>query len=390
MSWIRISWKNLLSKKMNFSMNVLLVAFGTSILTLLLLSSEQFKSKLSNNSRNIDLVVGAKGSPMQLILSSVYYVDFPTGNIPLKEANKLAAHPMVERAVPLALGDNYEGFRMAGTDSNFVILYGLELKEGKFWKAPFEVTVGSEVARNQGLQVGDVIHGAHGLSSSQDLHAERGYTVTGILKRKGNVTDNLVLTSVESIWNMHGGHDEEQDKELTALLIKYSSPMAVVMFPRMVNQTTAMQAASPAFESARLFTLTGIGMEVLRWFAILIMLIAGASIFISLYSSLQERKYDLAVMRVMGSSQEKIFLIVMMEGVLLTLIGSLVGVFLGHLSLQVVSHYQEMGQTRFEPWIFMKEEFLVLGGGLCLGLLASAIPAVQAYRSDISLILATH
>ncbi|WP_242689135.1 ABC transporter permease [Pedobacter sp. SYSU D00535] len=375
---------------MNFSMNVLLVAFGTSILTLLLLSSEQFKSKLSNNSRNIDLVVGAKGSPMQLILSSVYYVDFPTGNIPLKEANKLAAHPMVERAVPLALGDNYEGFRMAGTDSNFVILYGLELKEGKFWKAPFEVTVGSEVARNQGLQVGDVIHGAHGLSSSQDLHAERGYTVTGILKRKGNVTDNLVLTSVESIWNMHGGHDEEQDKELTALLIKYSSPMAVVMFPRMVNQTTAMQAASPAFESARLFTLTGIGMEVLRWFAILIMLIAGASIFISLYSSLQERKYDLAVMRVMGSSQEKIFLIVMMEGVLLTLIGSLVGVFLGHLSLQVVSHYQEMGQTRFEPWIFMKEEFLVLGGGLCLGLLASAIPAVQAYRSDISLILATH
>ncbi|MGY0040906.1 ABC transporter permease [Pedobacter sp. NJ-S-72] len=149
MSPLKISWKSLWSKPLSSALNIILIAFGTGILTILLLASTQIGEKLDNNSKDIDLVVGAKGSPLQLILSSIYYIDFPTGNIPLKAAQELAHSPFVKRAVPLAQGDNYQGIRIVGTDSNFVSIYKLKTSTGKFWSADFEVTIGSSVAANQ-------------------------------------------------------------------------------------------------------------------------------------------------------------------------------------------------------------------------------------------------
>ncbi|WP_449437467.1 ABC transporter permease [Pedobacter steynii] len=134
MSPLKISWKSIWSKPLSSALNIILIAFGTGILTILLLASKQIGDKLENNSKDIDLVVGAKGSPLQLILSSIYYIDFPTGNIPLKEAQELAKSPFVKKAVPLALGDNYNGVRIVGTDTNFVGIYKLKLKAGKFWQ----------------------------------------------------------------------------------------------------------------------------------------------------------------------------------------------------------------------------------------------------------------
>lgn len=155
MSPIKISWSSLWSKPLSSVLNIILIAFGTGILTILILASTQISDKLENNSKDIDLVVGAKGSPLQLILSSIYYIDFPTGNIPLKEAMELAHSPFVKRAVPLALGDNYNGSRIVGTDSNFVKVYGLKISDGKLWSNNFETTIGTEVAREQKLKVGD-------------------------------------------------------------------------------------------------------------------------------------------------------------------------------------------------------------------------------------------
>ncbi|HEX8607579.1 MAG TPA: ABC transporter permease, partial [Pedobacter sp.] len=146
MSPLKISWKSIWSKPLSSALNIMLIAFGTGILTILLLASTQISDKLENNSKDIDLVVGAKGSPLQLILSSIYYIDFPTGNIPLKAAMELAHSPFVKRAVPLALGDNYNGVRIVGTDSNFVILYNLKIAAGKVRSAQFETNIGSNVA----------------------------------------------------------------------------------------------------------------------------------------------------------------------------------------------------------------------------------------------------
>ncbi len=397
MSPIKISWKSLWSKPLSSGLNIMLIAFGTGILTILLLASTQIEQKLNNNSKDIDLVVGAKGSPLQLILSSIYYIDFPTGNIPLKDANELAHNPFVKRATPLALGDNYNGSRIVGTDTNFISLYGLKLQSGEFWKADLEATIGINVAKEQKLKVGDTFYGAHGLTENKDEHKEHAYKVTGIITPQGNVTDNLILTNIASVWKMHeekmeDGKDNMEDgnnnKEITSLLIQYRSPMAVVMFPRMVNQGTNLQSASPAMESTRLFSLIGVGVDTLQWFALLIMLIAAISVFVNLYNSLKERSYDLAIMRTLGASRTKLFVIVILEGLILTIAGTILGVILGHLALQVISHYQESSQAKLSGSIFITSELYILLAGLAIGIFASIIPALQAYRSNISKILA--
>ncbi|WGQ08866.1 ABC transporter permease [Pedobacter gandavensis] len=410
MSPIKISWKSLWSKPLSSALNMMLIAFGTGILTILLLASHQISQKLDNNSKDIDLVVGAKGSPLQLILSSIYYIDFPTGNIPLKAAKELSRSPFVKRAVPLALGDNYNGTRIVGTDSNFVALYQLKLQDGKFWNNDFEATIGAGVAKEQQLKVGDKFFGAHGLSSTSDVHKSHPYTVSGIMESQGNVTDNLILTNIASVWKMHDDHeddhkdeagdqhndhqhdtskqvDNDDDKELTSLLIQYRSPMSVAIFPRMVNETTNMQAASPAQESTRLFSLIGVGVETLQWFAVLIMLIAAISVFVNLYNSLKERQYDLAIMRTLGASRGKLFLIVIIEGVILTFVGTIIGVALGHFALQFIGNYQESNQARLTGIIFLKEEIYLFVAGLAIGIFAAIIPAIQAYKSNISKIL---
>lgn len=392
MSPLKISWKSLWAKPLSASLNIMLIAFGTGILTILLLASTQIEEKLNNNSKDIDLVVGAKGSPLQLILSSIYYIDFPTGNIPLKEANELSHNPFVKRATPLALGDNYNGVRIVGTDSSFITLYGLKIESGKFWVADLEATIGINVAKEQNLKVGDTFNGAHGLTNNSDVHRDHQYKVSGILTPQGNVTDNLILTNIASIWEMHeekGRKDGEdlEDREITSLLIQYRSPMSVAMFPRMVNQMTSLQSASPAMESTRLFSLIGVGVDTLQWFAILIMLIAAISVFVNLYNSLKERHYDLAIMRTLGASRTKLFIIVILEGLLLTIAGALIGILLGHAVLELIGHYQESSQAKLSGKTFITSELYLLLAGLGIGIFAAIIPALQAYRSNISKIL---
>ena len=394
MSPLKISWKSILSKPLSSALNSLLVAFGVGILTVLLLASSQIIEKLNNNSKGVDLVIGAKGSPLQLILSSIYYIDFPTGNISLAEAEKVIHHPWVKRAVPLALGDNYRGVRIVGTDTNFVKLYALKVSEGRFWGRDFEVTIGSKVAKEQQLKVGDHFYGAHGLTESTDIHKDHAYQVKGILAPQGNVTDHLILTNIASVWRMHDHRDEKHDehhqeeKEITTVLIQYRSPMAVVLFPRMVNQSTNLQTASPAAESARLYSLIGVGVDTLKGFAMVIMLIAAISVLVNLYNSLKERSYDLAIMRVLGASRRKLLLILIMEGVMISLAGALMGIALGHVLLEWIAMYQDKSHAKLTGFIIIKEEAWLIFGGLAIGFCASIIPALQAYKTNISMILA--
>ncbi|MBO9611629.1 MAG: ABC transporter permease [Dyadobacter sp.] len=366
---------------MTLALNLLLIAFGTGMLAMLLVGMRQVGERLRDNARGVDLVAGAKGSPLQLILSSIYFIDFPTGNISEENAHWLAVHPMVKKAVPLALGDNYAGFRIVGTDTGYVSLHALELAAGRFWTKPFEIVIGADVAQAQGVKVGDRIYGSHGLASDEDIHDDHAYTVTGILKKKGNAADNLVLTSLESVWEMHGAGGP---REITCMLLQYRSRMAMVALPGLINRSTAMQAASPAKESARLFALIGVGVDAIRWFAVALMALAGVSVFVSLYDSLRERVYDLAVMRVMGASRGAIFAMILLEGTLLTILGSLAGILLGHGALHAIGHWQGSPQARVDGLVFLPEEGWLLVVSLLIGFVAALLPAIQAYRTDIS------
>ncbi len=415
MSIFSLVWNYLKAKPLNTVLNIFLLALGIAVITILLLLSNQLKEKISQNAKGIDLVVGAKGSPLQLILCNIFHVDFPTGNIKLNEAERLAKHRLVKKAIPLALGDSYKNFRIVGTNHDYPALYQAELGSGQWWSKDLEIVAGATAAEVSGLKIGNRFASAHGLSIDGHDHEEVLFQVTGILKKTNTVLDNLLLTNVGSIWKVHEEREEHDEaeheteilaiknpsplvptveagdstREITALLVQYRNPIAALQLPRFINSQSKLQAASPAFETARLFSILGIGVEALMGFAYVLIFISGLSIFIALYNSLKERQYDLAIMRSMGASRVKLFVVTVLEGSTLTLLGSIIGLALGHVVLfaftQAIVESQKTGITALT---FYGEEIFILLGSVILGIVCSLIPAIQAYRTDIHKVLA--
>lgn len=382
-------WSYLKAKPLNTVLNILLLSMGIGVITTLLLFNNQFQEKMSENSKGIDLVVGAKGSPLQLVLCSVFHIDFPTGNIKLNEAQKLSKNRLVKKSIPMALGDSYQNFRIVGTDTAYVNLFDAKLKEGAWWAADLEVVAGSSAAETLKLKPGDTFASAHGLTDDGHAHEENLYKVTGVLEPSHTVADNLLFTNVASIWRVHDVHElPDSAKEITSLLIKFRNPIAALQLPRMINTQTNMQAASPAFETARLFSILGVGVDVLVGVASTIIIVSGLSIFIALYNSLKERRYDMAIMRSMGSGHSRLFTAIVMEGTALTLAGSILGLLVGHLLIFGFTTVVEEGaRTGISAFVFYKEELLVMGASIVLGVICSLIPAWQAYRTNIHKVL---
>ena len=406
-------WSYLRSRPLNTALNIFLLSLGIAVITILLLFNNQLQQKITDNSRGIDLVVGAKGSPLQLILCNIFHIDFPTGNINLREAEKISKNRLVKKAIPMALGDSYNGYRIIGTSFAYAEQYKAELASGEWFKEDMDVTLGSGVARALNLKVGDRFESTHGLSAEGHSHEEQKFLVKGIMSPSNSVLDNLILTNVESIWEVHEAHSEEEEqghvnavvtnpspliasveagdstKEITSLLIQYRSPMGAIQMPRWVNSQSSLQAASPAFETARLFSILGVGVDILKAFAYVLIFISGLSIFIALYNSLKERRYDMAIMRSMGASRGKLVTAILMEGGALTLLGATIGILMGHLALILMGNLvEETQKAGISGLVFYPEEWIILVGSLLLGLVCAIIPAIQAYRTDISKVLA--
>jgi putative ABC transport system permease protein len=387
------------ARPLNTALSLILLALGVGTIVLLILVVSQLEERMHRDARGIDLVVGAKGSPMQLILSGIYHVDAPTGNIPLSAARALEKHRFIKKSIPLALGDSWKGYRIVGATRQYPEHYGAELRSGRFHDKPMEAVLGAEVAARTGVGVGGTFTGAHGIGGEGDEHADAPYTVVGVLAKTNSVIDRLVLTSIESVWQVHEEHQGPEDeadrkaleaaREVTVLLVQYASPLAAATLPRQINSQSELQAASPAYETARLFSIVGVGVEALRAFAVVLILAAGLSVFIALYTALEERRYDLAVMRTLGASPGKLFGLLMTEGVVLALLGALIGLLLGHALASVLGawlaaeqHYPVSG-LEWRP-----EELWLLVVALGVGVIAALLPAWRAYRTDVSRTLA--
>jgi len=418
MNIITISYKNLKAKPLSAILNLVLFATGIFIISFLLLLKTQFENHFQKNIAGVNLVVGAKGSPLQLILSSIFHVDYPTGNILLADAEKLKHNPLIKQTIPLALGDNYQGFRIVGTNHDYATLYNGALETGGLWKNDFDVTIGAKVAEIAGLKIGDHFAGVHGfMAEGGDKHNEFQYRVTGIFKETGTVLDQLILTNISSVWQIHshhhhhdgdgdadedegdghheesfaGEHHEEADtaREITSLLVFFRNPMGAISLPRNINKHTNMQAASPAIEINRLYSLMGIGIQSVNLIAFVIILISGFSIFISLFNSMKERKYELALMRVMGGGKAKLFTIIILEGLFIAIAGFIVGFMFSRIGILIISGYAENNFHYSLSTLFTgKDDLLLFLSSVGVGFLASLLPALKAMRTDISKTLA--
>jgi putative ABC transport system permease protein len=338
------------------------------------------------------MVVGAEGSPLQLVLSSVYHIDVPTGNISLSEAQKITQNKLfVKKAIPISLGDNFRGFRIVGTTQAYPDNYQARLQSGVWWKKEMEAVLGLEVARAENIKIGDTFVGGHGTQNDGNeelLHKDKPYKVVGIMQKTNTVLDKLVLTGLESIWHIHEAeehHDHEAaDKEITALLIEFGSPMAAINLPRQVDALDNMQSAIPMGEVARFLSIVGIGAEALKGLGYVLLAIAMLGVFIGIYNSVRERRYDLAVMRALGASKLFLFGLIIFEGLFIATLGVLVGLLLGHLGLELLAKtFSESLYFDLTGFFWVLEEFWLIGFVLLMSVLISAVLALRVYKIDV-------
>lgn len=457
MSWLRLALANLLLSPLTSLVNILLMALGTASIALLILAGQQLSETLTRDARGLDLVVGAKGSPVQLILSAVYHADLPPGNIALADARPWAEDSRVSLAAPLALGDSFRGFRIVGTTPEYLELLNASLARGRVWQEPMQAVIGAAVARASGLRLGEYFSGAHGFSGEGRAHDTQPYRVVGILKASGAVVDRLVLTSLESVWTLHGhgeaaaaahdsehedelehGHEDElehgrenelehgheneleheheheheleggrehdsehepgeqaahsgeqPDLEITAMLLRYRTPLAAMSLPREINAVGALQAAAPALEIARLLQLIGLGMDGLRAFAWVLIVTACLSVFAALYGSLSSRRGDLAMLRCLGATRGELFLALLSEGLLLSVAGITLGYALAHGAMGLLGAWLEASRgVALSPPLWVDGETALLAALLLVSAISAAIPAYQAYRTDVARTLA--
>jgi putative ABC transport system permease protein len=407
---LALAFAYLKDRALTTALNVLLLALAVATLIILLLFSNQLGERFSRDAQGIDLVVGAKGSPLQLILSSIYQMDAPTGNIPLESIALLRNHPAVAQVVPIALGDNFRGHRIVGTEPSYLELKGARLQSGRLFAAEGEVIIGSEVVRQTGMSLGQRFLGNHGLGGGQEGagHDQHPFTVTGILAPTGTVADRLILTSIESVWDVHGiqyGETSEHDEhahdsvslrdetglkpEVTALLVRYRNANGAVRVPGMINRQTNMQAAAPAVETARLLTLLGVGIDAARLLAWLLAATGGLSIFVALLNATSAREGDLALLRVMGARPNDVFGTVLLEGLLTALAGTIIGFILSHGALALAkANFAQLRNLGIDPWRGDAGEFWLAGSVLAIGAFAALIPAIRVFRADLAVTFA--
>ncbi len=334
-----ISLQNIKSKPLYTFLSVFIASLSIALLLGTQQLKRSFENQIENNLGKIDVVVGAKGSPLQLVLASVLHLDNPTGNISYKEALKISKNPLIKSAVPISYGDNYKGYRIVGTTHEYPTLYSAELQKGHRVENAMEVILGNSVAQKLNLKIGDTLLSAHGLvENSIEVH-DLLLTVVGILKPTQKVIDRLILTNLESIWNLHDheGHNDIKsidEKEITSLLIRFKSPRGLLTFPRRINERTNMQAALPKYELHKLYEYTSVGFKTISLIAYLILVISCITLFISLYKMVKERAFDLAILRTYGASNFQLIKMVFYEGFIVVFSSFLLGFLLLKIGLR--------------------------------------------------------
>jgi putative ABC transport system permease protein len=440
---LKIAYQELLHKKGSTLIAILLVAIGMASISILGNAAQEMERRFNTNTKGIDMVVGAKGSPLQLVLSAVLHLDDPTGNIKIKDALKLVKNPAVKYAIPLAYGDNFQGFRVLGTNPEFIDFYGLNLVEGALPKGHFEALIGATVAQKTGLKVGDTFKTVHGSKEEGDLH-EHPFKVVGILAPTGIAVDNLLITDIQSVWDLHheehehahihhhhhndhshshnhenNGEKKENQKdgehahndhdchhhhhhhhhdfewrnaltpgnknlEITALLVKFKGAMGLVTIPRQINENTPMQAALPGIELNRLYKLTGTGIAVFNTLALLVLITAALSILLALLGDIQKRYFEMALMRCFGATPLFLASLNILQAILLVLSGAVVGLIMAKTSsfwLDNLLAAQTTNGLLINHFTLLDLKLLALLLGL--GFLAGLIPAIKAYRINI-------
>ncbi|MBK1883768.1 ABC transporter permease [Luteolibacter pohnpeiensis] len=376
----------------------------SSVLTL----RRQSETSFSKESGQYDLVVGAKGSPLQLVLSSIYQLDIPTGNIPYSRYLALKKDRRISMAIPVGLGDNYHGFRIIGTEPSLFDLTDrgdinkklFSFREGRSFQQDLEAVIGADVARQSGLKIGDSFVGTHGLVSTagSSQHTDFPYRVVGILNSSGMSTDRGIYVSLSSVWRIHEKEAEihaklagidpvkglSENREVTAVLLRLKAVGMRLWMTQEIQKRTESMAAIPVNELHRLFVrILEPVQNALLGIACLVVLVSALTIVATFYQAAERRRADLAIMRALGAHRREILALVLTEALILTVLGIGFGMLLGHGGLYAANQsLRNLWGVSIHPYELDRSELYSLSIIAVGGIIAGLLPAILAYRRE--------
>jgi putative ABC transport system permease protein len=423
MSLFKIAWRSIQQRGLASALTGFSMALGVALVVAVLVIHHVVADSFQRNAGvGYDIIVGAKGGKLQLVLNTVYHLSSPVENIPyslLKEFTEGQFKPYVARAIPYCLGDNYQGHRVVATTPDllddevepgrkYAFAHGRNFKQD----APFEAAAGAIAARKLGLKLGDTFRPAHGVIDDGQGIKHDAFTVVGILEPTGTPNDRVLFINMEGFYLLenhakpvpgaeparhedHKDHDDhtplpENQRELTAILVRSASPAAAVFLPNKLNEGNQAQAVLPIREIHGLFAVI---VEPIEWLllglTVLIVVVSGIGILVSIYNSMSDRRREIAVMRALGARRSTVMAIVLIESVLLSLGGGAFGWLLGRGLIAALSPAiaAETGVAiGLAP--LLPAELLLIPGLVILAAVVGYLPAMTAYRTDVARALA--
>ena len=403
MSFLAMAWRYLRFRWLVSLLTVAGIALGVALVCAVLALRHESERALSRDAGLYDLVAGGKGSPLQLVISSVYHLDSPTGNLSYSVYERMKRDSRILWAAPIGLGDNYSGYRIVGTESHFFDLpdrngepfFGFA--DGQGFKDRFEVVLGSQVATSTGLGVGDSFFGTHGLVEvpGAEVHRDFPYRVSGILAPTGTAQDRAIFGTLASVWEIHETEDRlhasiqgsallegRKEREATAILIRLKTPGLRLWMADEVRKETDGIAAVPINEILRFQRgIIGPVQRALLFVAAAVVAVSCLTVLVTLYQAAERRRRDIAILRSLGALRGEVASLVFAEGLLLTGGGILLGLLIGHGGLALsASPFRDATGLVLDPWRMPDAELVALGiMGLC-GSLASFFPSISCYR----------
>ncbi len=437
MSLFAIAWKSIRQRALASSLTGLSVALGVALMVTVLVLNGVVTRLFSQSATGFDLVIGpAKGSPMQLVLNTIYFVDQPIDNLPFKEYLKFKKHPSIAHAIPFALGDTTQDarFRIVGTIPEYFALeyvpgHKFEVEPGgRFLSEPLDAVIGARVARAQGWSVGSQFPIAHG-GNVNDVHDQK-FTVRGVLRPTGTPSDRAVFIHLDGFYEIPG-HEKpleealarerafagdianhqppaadhpqhlpqaetrdagaphripDEQKEVTAILVQTKTRTLAILLQANVNERPFAQAVNPIEQIGKLLrNVVGNIRTMLVVMTVLIIIVSLVGILVSIYNSMADRRREIAVMRALGASRTTVLSIIVAEAVLLCAVGGSLGLLLGHGMVFVAAPIVEArSDLLIDPWSFEAAEAVLLPALILLAGLVGLVPGFTAYRADVA------
>ncbi len=443
MNLFKIAFKSIKQRGLSSSLTSLSVALGVMLMVTVIIIYSIINTMFNQKSIGYDLIVGATGSELELVLNSVYRLGKSSGNLPYRYYLKLKDDPRVEEAIPIALGDVTEkgGFPIVGTKIRY---FELEYAPGKkfqcrgegFNEKSLHALIGYEVARKNNWDIGAKFKLVHGGADS-DHHHDEEFKVVGVLEPTGTANDKTVFIPLDAFYNIaghgevqekaekyereffgndydkimtkytdekynkgfndHSGHNHGHDdhghepmtltkKEVSSVYLRMDTPASSLVFASNVNKSKKALAVNPIIPMKRMMDqIVGNIRTILLFLTGLIILVSGVGIFVSIYNSMSDRKKEIAIMRALGANRQTVFSVILLESSLLCCIGGVLGILLGHgLVFAISPIVAERSGILMNPYSFEPVELIILPVMIILASLIGFIPGMTAYKTDVA------